>query len=232
MVSLAAAVDEIDASAPAPDVLVPAVDRGLFRPDEEAALLAWFARFLTVRTALWEVLGEVSRPVGGSVRRILDLDGWRSFVLGYTAACLIVRLDRLLLDSVAFHKVTQRKLNEGSAAHRIPRKQYTAVLESFTDPGKARAMDQAMRFARRHRRQLDELADDPVVGKLAAGLASREKVLDPSKRRYLSRLATYLGHAIRRRGRLGAAADGVRGPRSRGTIGIGTARPLGAVSNR
>jgi hypothetical protein len=200
VVSLAAAVDEIDASAPAPDVLVPAVDRGLFRPDEEAALLAWFARFLTVRTALWEVLGEVSRPVGGSVRRILDLDGWRVFVLGYTAACLIVRLDRMLLDDIAAHSVTQRKLNEGSAAHRIPRKQYTAVLESFSDPVKARAMDQAMRFAAGHRRQLDALADDPVVGGLAAGLTQREAVLDQSKRRYLSRLATYLGHAIRRRG--------------------------------
>jgi len=198
--SLAAAIEELDATAPTANLLATVASRGLFRPDEEAALLAWFARFLTVRNSLWEVLGEVSRPVGGSVRRVLDLDGWRSFVLGYTAACLIVRLDRLLLEEVAGHTVTQRKLNEGSQPHRIPRKQYTAILESFTNPAKARAMDQAMRFARRNRQRLDALIEDPVVGALAAGLAAREGVLDPSKRRYLSRLATYLGHALKRRG--------------------------------
>ena len=198
--SLAAAVDDLEATAPGEDVLSRAVARGLFRPDEEAALLSWFARFLTIRTGLWEILGEVSRPVGGSVHRVLDLHGWRCFVLGYTSACLIVRLDRLLLEEVADHTVTQRKLNEGSVAHRIPRKQYTAVFESFTNPGKARSMDQAMRFARRHRRRLDALTGDPVVGDLASGLGARELILDPSKRRYLSRLANYLGHALKRTG--------------------------------
>ncbi|MCJ7755813.1 MAG: hypothetical protein MUP13_14730, partial [Thermoanaerobaculales bacterium] len=140
------------------------------------------------------------RPVGGSVHRVLDLHGWRCFVLGYTSACLIVRLDRLLLEEVADDTVTQRKLNEGSAAHRIPRKQYTAVFESFTNPGKARSMDQAMRFARRHRRRLEALAGDPVVGDLASELETREEVLEPSKSRYVSRLVTYLGHTLRRRG--------------------------------
>ena len=198
--SLAAAVDDLEATAPGTDVVARAVTRGLFRPDEESALLSWFARFLTIRTGLWEILGDVSRPVGGSVHRVLDLHGWRCFVLGYTSACLIVRLDRLLLKEVADHTVTQRKLNEGSALHRIPRKQYTAVFESFTNPGKARSMDQAMRFARRHRRRLDALTGDPVVGDLASGLEARELILDPSKRRYLARLANYLGHALKRTG--------------------------------
>ncbi|MDX2438823.1 MAG: YiiX/YebB-like N1pC/P60 family cysteine hydrolase [Acidobacteriota bacterium] len=198
MSSLAAAVDVLEATAPASDLLAPVVARGLFRPDEEAALLAWFARFLTVRNGLWEVLGEVSQSVGGSVRRVLDLDGWRSFVFGYTSACLIVKLDRLLLDDVAGHSVTQRKLNEGSVPHRIPRKQYTAVFESFANPVKARSMDQAMRFARRHRGKLDALVGDPVVGEFVAALAAREGVLEPSRRRYLSRLAIFLRHAVMR----------------------------------
>ena len=198
--SLALAVDELVAIVPEETQIECAVRRGHFRPDEEADLLSWFARFLTIRTGLWEVLGDVSRSVGGSVRRVLDLTGWRCFVLGYTSACLIVRLDMLLLEEIARDSLTQRKLNEGSEMHRIPRKQYTAVFESFTNPGKAHSMDQAMRFARRHRHRLNAMIDDPVVAHLVADLEMREEVLEPSRRRYLARLASFLGHAIRRTG--------------------------------
>jgi len=198
--SLAAAVDEIEAARPDEALVSAAVDRGVFRPVEEVALLSWFARFLTVRSELWEVIGDVSGPIDGNVERVLDTDHWRCFVLGYTSACLIVRLDRLLLETVASDSLTQRKLNEGSIQHRIPRKQYTAVFESFTNPGKARSMEEAMRFARRHRRLIEAMADDPVVGEFVVGLAEREKVLEPSRRRYLSLLINYLIHTFRRRG--------------------------------
>jgi len=174
--------------------------RGHFRPSEEEELFEWFARFLTVRSALWEVLGEVSRPVDGRVSKVLDTTGWRCFVLGYGAACLIVRLDRCLVEEAATASAVQRKLNEGSQRHRIPRKQFTAVFESFTDPRKARMMDEAMRFARRNSQGIETMAADPVVGEVARALAEWESVLDPSRRRYGSRLLAYLGHAIRRRG--------------------------------
>ena len=176
------------------------VDRGYFRPSEEAALLAWFARFVTVRSALWELLAEASSPINGALSRVVDQTGWRCFVLGYAAACQIVQLDRHLVESVAVDSLVQRKLNEGSAAHRIPRKQFTAVFESFTDASKALAMDEAMRFARRQRELLHAMADDALVGSVAAQLASLESVLDPSRRRYGSRLLAYLKHALRRRG--------------------------------
>ena len=197
--SLAAAVDEIDGTIPA-EMIANAVDRGLFRPQEEAALLAWFARFLTIRSELWEVIGDVSAPVDGRMEGIFDTEEWRCFVLGYTSACLVVRLDRTLLETVAPASVTQRKLNEGSAAHRIPRKQYTEIFESFTNPAKALMMEQAMRLARSQRRLLDTMGDDPVVGEFVGRLVDREKVLEPSRRRYFRLLMNYLLHTFRRRG--------------------------------
>jgi hypothetical protein len=60
-------------------------------------------------------------------------------------------------------------------------------------------MDQAMRFAGRHRESLDAMTKDPVVGSIAEQIPVRELGLEPSRRRYLSRLATYLDHAVRRR---------------------------------
>jgi hypothetical protein len=198
--ALASAVDEIASRVPDPDLTARALGRGHFRPEEEALLLSWFARFLTARAALWEVIGDVSAPVDGSLDRVLDTDQWRCFVLGYSAACLVVRLDRVLLEEVARDTVTQRKLNEGSSVHRIPRKQYTAVFESFTNPRKARSMELAMRFTRRNRRLLEAMTDDPIVGDHAVALPSREKVLEPSRRRYLRLLVNYIVHAFRRRG--------------------------------
>ena len=198
--ALGAAVDELEKSVPDQEITAAAVDRGLFRPSEEAALLSWFARFLTIRSELWEVIGDVSAPVDGRVEGIFDIEEWRCFVLGYTAACLVVQLDRLLLETVARESVTQRKLNEGSALHRIPRKQYTEIFESFTDPAKARQMEKAMRLARGQRRLLDAMADDPVVGDFVVRLSEREKVLEPSRRRYFKLLLRYLVHTFRRRG--------------------------------
>ena len=196
--SLAAAVDEIDRTIPA-ESIARAVDRGLFRPQEEAELLAWFARFLTIRSGLWEVMGDVSAPIDGRVERAFDTGQWRCFILGYTSACLVVRLDRMLLEAVASASVTQRKLNEGSASHRIPRKQYTEIFESFTNPAKARLMEKAMRLARGQREQLESMRGDPVVGDFVALLGERERVLEPSRRRYFWLLSNYLAHTFRRR---------------------------------
>ena len=165
--------DAVDTLCKGPPPWLPAggpVERGHFRPSEDEELLEWFARFLTVRGALWEVLGEVSRPVDGRVSKVLDTTDWRCFILGYGVACLIVRLDRFLVEEAATESVVQRKLNEGSEHHRIPRKQFTAVFESFTDPRKAKMMDEAMRFARRNRQGVEIMLVDPVVGGVASAL--------------------------------------------------------------
>jgi hypothetical protein len=179
------------------------VVRGYFRPSEEQELLSWFARFLTVRDALWEVIAEVSRPVEGRVERVVDTTGWRCFVLGYGAACLVVRLDQHLVEKVATKSPVQRKLNEGSLHHRMPRKQFTQVFDSFTDLRKALAIKQAMQFADRNRDGLETMAADPIVGGVVCSLPIWEEALDPSRLRYGSRLLGYLEHAVRRRGASG-----------------------------
>jgi hypothetical protein len=96
--------------------------------------------------------------------------------------------------------VTQRKLNEGSARYRIPRKQFTASFKSLSSPRNARAMYQAIRFAAAHRDELQTLAADPLVASLIDALPRLEGYLDPSKRGYLKRWAGYRDHSLRRRG--------------------------------
>ncbi len=176
--------------------------RGHYRPDEEAELIAWFARFLTLREGLWQVIEEVSEPLDGDLDRIESDDHWRLFLLGYAAACAVVRLDRLLVEDVAAHTVTQRKLNEGDLERRIPRKQYTDVFESLTEPRKALMLARAMKLAHSNRVRLEAFSTEPSLARIGAQLPGLESALDSSRRRYL-RLASRFGEHYSRR--LGAS---------------------------
>jgi hypothetical protein len=63
--SLGDAVQGLVAQRPDAATLRASNERGHFRPDEDIALKDWFARLLTVRGGLWEVLGSsvTRRPV-------------------------------------------------------------------------------------------------------------------------------------------------------------------------
>jgi len=201
--ALAFSVERLTEAIPECLVSGEVLNRGYFRPVEEEELWSWFARFLTVRDGLWEILGEVSEPIDGEIERVLNTFSWRCFVLGYTSACLIVRLDRFLIDEVATGSLVQRKLNEGSRRNRIPRKQFTKVFESLTDPHNARLMEQARRFGKHNRALVNALREDPIAGVHVRALADREAALDPSRRRYLKRLLSFVAHSFRRRGASG-----------------------------
>lgn len=209
---LADAVRRLVEEAPEGDVRE-AVARGWFRPAEEDRLVAWFSRFLTVRDALWETLGDLMAAQGGDLRSLRkemarDDDTWAAFGLGYGAACAIVHLDRCLVQHLAAHSVTQRKLNQGDQEHRIPRKRFTAIFESFTDPASALFLDEAIRVRRRlwglPGRDLADPAD-PRLAAVGERLEWLESSLDRSKRSFLRLFLRFSLHSLRRR--LASARD-------------------------
>ena len=177
-----------------------ALERGLFKPREEEVLFNWFARLLTIRAALLETIEELQDSLDGSPNHMCEPDEWRVFLLGYSAACLLLRIDRLLVEDVATHTLVQRKLNEGEPVRRIPRKQYTRVFKSLADTGNAWRLYQVMRFARKNEEKLDAMAADPNVGFLAEARVHLEIMLDPSKSNFLKRFLQYREHSLRRRG--------------------------------
>jgi len=197
------AAEETETAAEEMAFLPEAVSRGYFRPEEEASLFHWFARFLSVREALWEVVEEATAAVGGKVEMVATLEQWRRFVLGYGAACCLVRLDFFLVRERARDRMVRRKLNEGAAEYRIPRKQFSAIFRSLASPRKALAIHRAMRWAKTHRSRLVTLQEDPEVGFVARELERLEEVLVPSKRAYLRRFLEYREHSLRRRGASG-----------------------------
>lgn len=198
--SLMDAVPQLEADALGADQLGAIVARGVFRPAEDEAIGHWFARFLSQRDALWAVINEADAAIDVPLWRIRDKAQWRPFVIGYAAACLLVRQDRFLLQRFATHSAIQRKLNEAFPEYRIERKQFSAIFSGYTDPLTALQLFEAMRVARRRRKHLAQLLDDPQVGPIVRELPELEAHLDPSKRRFFRHLAMFLSHRWRRRG--------------------------------
>ena len=194
------AVSQLQDDAPQPDELEAIARRGEFRPSEDEALGFWFARFLTVRQNLWELIEAAQNDVGKPLHSIDEEGELRYLVIGYAAACLLVRIDRLLLFELAEHTLVQRKLNEAFPEYRIPRKQYTRIFSEFVDPIDALALRDAMQFVDERRTRLAQMSKDPYVGSIVGRLPELESSLDPSKRAHLRHTSEYLSHSVRRRG--------------------------------
>nr|MBX2869700.1 hypothetical protein [Acidiferrobacterales bacterium] len=175
------------------------LERGYFRPQEDEDLAYWLARYLSVRTELLGIVCSVDSRASVPFRKISTLEHWRCFVLGYTAACQLVRLDRYFLWEFATHKLIQRKLNEAYPEYRIPPKTYTNVFQHFTDPSLAFRLYEAIWFARLFSWRLRFLRKDPVVGEFVSRRKEFEEYLDKSKRNYLKRTALFFRHSFRRR---------------------------------
>ena len=191
------AASQLELDAPPQALLEEIVARGEFRPAEDEAIGFWFARFLSIRETLWAVVEDVQAELGQPSERQNAL---RLFLLGYAAACILVRIDRLMLFTVAHHSIVQRKLNEPFPEYRIPRKQYTKIFSAFVDEQNVLALRDAMNYCRKHRDELLMLAADPAVGFIVRQLDDLEVSLDASKRNYFRGAWQYVSHKWRRRG--------------------------------
>lgn len=197
---LIAATTQLLDDAPSGSQLAEIVERGDFRPAEDEAIGFWFARFLTVRQSLWAVIDEVRAEIDKPAASVEDEGSFDYFLIGYAALCLLIRIDRVLLFQVGEHSLVQRKLNESFPEYRIPRKQFTTIFSAFVDQANVLAMHDAIQFARKNRRTLLSLREDPDVGFIAEQLGELEASLNPSKLSHLRRAWSYVSHKWRRRG--------------------------------
>ena len=198
--ALIVAADDLEQDAMSPADLKKIIRRGEFRPDEDEAIGYWFARFLSIRESLWDVMEDVLEVLDKSIADIRGKRDWKYFLVGYAAVCVLIRIDRLMLFNVANHSVIQRKLNEAFPEYRIPRKQYTRIFSAFVDQGNVLAIRDAMQLADKNRQQLEALKDEPDVGFLATQLNELESSLNPSTASYFKRALAYVSHKWRRRG--------------------------------
>ncbi len=199
LINLGDTITSLEACTQLQDDIVAAISRGYFRPKEEQRLLDWFMHFLTIRESLWEIIDEASNILEQDINLVNTLQDWRYLITGYVAASLVIRMDHFLVDELAAHKLTQRKLNEPYLSHRIQRKQYTRIFKALTSPANVLLLLQVMTFIGDNKLKIKELAEDDVIGDLAKDLSRYTSYIDPGKRRYLKRRLRFRWHSFRRR---------------------------------
>lgn len=209
---LEAAVRAILAIAPALEA--PAVDdpvtiaaaegaaRGWYRPDEADRLRDRFAVYLTGRDALHAVLADARpslRPVftGGPISD----EEVRRFAVAWTAACLLARAARVIVDALGGDDCLRRKLDEADPDRRIPARRFRAVRRSLTSSHVAWRLAAGLRYADGVRERLDRELATAELAPLAPILAATEPAARVSVGRYLIARLRYRAWAIGGRAR-------------------------------
>jgi len=197
--SLAPAVGGLEGGTAELEDVRRAAERGYFTPAEDERVRAWFARYLTAREGLLEVIGDLRPNADGDVEGGDEATQLRCFVLAYAAACVLVRAGRYLVGTIATHRLVQRKLNEPEPRFRIPPKQYTAVYRSLTSPANAWRLREAIQFAESNRTAIDALADDPTIAPVLTHLREAEDALRLGVGQYVKARLRFRWHSLRRR---------------------------------
>ena len=175
------------------------IDNEYFTPAENEMISFWFARFLTIRSGLWQLIDD-SLSQTQSIRQVAKSNIWPYFVLGYFAVCLLIRIDRFLINRVATHSIIQRKLNESFPEHQIIRKQYTHIVSQLVSPHNAIRIHQAHKLLIKHSSSIHESVKGSRLEKFFLDLPNQEKHIDLSKRNYCIAWLQTRRHSWRRRG--------------------------------
>ena len=136
-------------------------ERGYFTPDEDEVVRRRFAKYLQARAVLLEVLRDL-RPRGARPQAEAD-DGLELFLVGFTAAMMLVRVGRFLVESYADQPMARAKLDEAEPRFGIPAHQFSEIYRSLSNPAKVYGFQRALFYAQSHRAELLGLAGNPNV---------------------------------------------------------------------
>lgn len=176
-----------------------AAERGYFTPQEDERVRARFAEYLSARAALHQTIMDLKPLALASPGTVNDELQIRAFVIAYTAAGLLVQAARFVVHQYASESLVQRKLNEAEPRFGIPRKQFTAIYKSLTNPFTAWRLREAMRFAQANRQKIDALTSDPLIAPLLPILHGAEHSLGINVTDHLKERLRYRWHSWRRR---------------------------------
>jgi len=176
--------------------------RGYFLPDEDDRLRELFAGYLAGRVVLLEAVGAM-QPAYDALEREGKVD-WeqclRAFIVGFTAAAILVRMGTFMVDLAAKRPVVWKKLDEPESRYGIPKKSFSEVYKKLGSTRRMWRFHEALLFWEANRGEIESMAGDLVVGDLVAVLRQEEEFLQYRKRDYVKRKLDYSVHSFQRRG--------------------------------
>ena len=137
---------------------IAAQERGYYLPDEDDRLREVFAQYLEVRTALRGIVARMEPWVnkGEQLEREEQL---RVFMIGFTAACFLVRSGLFMISMAEGRKVVRRKLDEAEPRFRIPRKAFTEVYRLQSSVRRMWKFHESLQFYDRNKAEIYQLQD-------------------------------------------------------------------------
>lgn len=140
--------------------------RRYFDAIEDERVLQTFARYLRVRAALAELIGDLE-PAVWKFDTLSREDRLVAFAVAYAAACILMRSADTLIEVAADNQLFHEKLDQGDPRLGIPRKQFTAIYRGRTDPFNYLRFDVARRFAEASRDSVQGICKDKGLREIA-----------------------------------------------------------------
>jgi hypothetical protein len=176
-----------------------AAERGYFLPDEEEWVKLRYSQYLSLRASLLSTIEEI----GGLAGRVHWQ--WRShmplFTTAFSAACILLRANRFVVDFASQHSVIWKKLDEEDRSTGIPRKSFTTIYRALTSPKNQLRFLYAVDHYTRHRNEIYSLRSDPMMRPMIDLLETEELYIERSRRDALKRRISYRWFSFLRRHR-------------------------------
>ena len=199
----------VDEGMPRPEDLVQeladadaAQQRGYYLPDEDDRLRNVFAGYLEIRGALKMALARVE-PWIAKKDGLSAEDRLRAFVIGFTAACLLLRSGSYVVRIAEGRPVVAQKLDEAEPRFGIARKSFTEIYRAQSSVQRMWRFFMAWRFYEEYRGRILAMSDDEQVGAVVPLLIAEEPFMEKRRREYLAKRFRYHLHSFLRRNRSG-----------------------------
>lgn len=171
--------------------------RSYYFPDEDERLRSVFASYLRSRTILVDAIESLMPTLTNKLNWKNEL---RSFAVGYTAGCLLVRATKYVIGMARQHPVIWKKLDESEPRYGIERKTISKLYESLSSPKKMHQFYQATRFFESKKNQIFELSDLSSLDHEVVQLLKEElPFIESRKRDFFQRRFRYRIYEIFRR---------------------------------
>ncbi|MCU0748667.1 MAG: hypothetical protein MUF13_03880 [Akkermansiaceae bacterium] len=173
--------------------------RGYFLPDEEELVRLRYSQYLGLRAALGETLAMLAERSGWH-----DAE-WKGrlpyFTAAFAAACVLMRVDRFLVELAAERPVVWKKLDEADPRAGVPRKSFTEIYKAVSAPVNLRRFLSAADFYQENREGVFALGTVPVLAPVVELLRSEEARIERRRRDAVKRLVAYRWFSFLRRNR-------------------------------
>ncbi len=176
--------------------------RGYYLPDEDDRLRDVFAKYLEIREALKIVLARVE-PWIDKKDGLSAEDRLRAFVIGYAAACLLLRSGSYIVRIAEGRPVVAQKLDEAEPRFGIARKSFTEIYSAQSSVPRMWKFYLAWLFYEEYRGRILSMADDEMIGGIVPLLVEEEPFMEKRRTEYVAKRFRYRLYSFLRKNRSG-----------------------------